>query len=1441
MKKLLFLLLSLSVFNAKSQIVVDNTTPYDNPTWLVENILLGGGVTASNIVFQGEPSQIGWFDAVNTNLGIDSGIVMCTGDIYALDPVNGGGFPVIPNTVTDPDLLAVANSVPGMIGQSFSVSSVNDIAILEFDFIPTSDSLKFRYAFGSQEYFAFENTSYNDVFGFFLSGPGIAGPWANGAVNLAIVPGTNPPLPITISSVNSVTPINQQYFVDNQAGLNIIADADGFTTVLTAEALVQCGATYHIKLAIADGSDGGLSSYVWLESGSFSSPELNVTDNLGIDSTVLDIPCGFEVILTASAGVGATYEWYDSTATLVGIDSSIIVENGSYYVIASDISGCGSVSDTFNVVSPLFKLKDFTVSQTDVSCWDDEDGSISLLIDDYVNVLSYNFYLDGDLNMNPHPLDTFFEGVSAGTHLIKIVDSLFLCDTSFFVTINAPGFPLQVILSDSMNICSGGSDGIAIGEAIGGTPGYVYSWYESGNPQSFSDNDTAFNLSAGSYYLEVTDTNGCDTIASINVLEPQVALHGVVQVFGVQCKGDSTGMLVVDGGGGFGPYDYEWFEISGTPLQSSAMQIDRDTLKNLSAGSYVLHVSDSKDCLVEYVLNVPEPDFALSIDSMKVVNDIACFGGADGRAIAYVSGGQLSYSFEWDNGEDTLVAQELTSGYHVFSLIDAWGCEVLDSIEVSENDLIVSDLVVDTTVSCYGFSDGGVSVVTLSGGSSSVYTYFWSTGQQDNWVSTAFVDSLPYGSYYVTTRDSLGCEVVDSVFISEPEPLSMEAMELDWVDCYNDSTGEGTAMAVGGTAPYQFDWATGTWASSQGDTITTLTKGFHTVVVTDTRGCTASDTIEIHNPDSLYINIIDSLTVLPYCMGVNTASLSAVAFGGTGSYIYEWDDNLILPQTTTIATNLLAGVYTVTVTDDKGCTAFDTRDIDTITNTMDADTVLISQYASTDSIGAVLDSNEVSCFGLNDGAVSVNAWDGHAPYDYQWYGPNSFSSVSSVITNLYAGTYSVTVRDINDCMVNTSVILAEPLALTFNTSTVVDESCLGACDGEIFVDSIAGGVATYSALLTDNVTGVTTPHTIVNDTITGVCSGDYTVVLTDVNDCPSSVIVGGLNQQQVSTSVFTEADIQAIVDTVCYAGLSGELTVNNPNTNTGYTYNWENVNDPGAVIATGTTVSNLGAGTYMLLAGYNNTDGCIDTAIITITSLAMLNVTNYVVTDADCYGASTGEVAVTADPLGVTPYTYSWSTGATTATATTLSAGPHILTLTDSIGCEQDFTYQVSEPPAVNVNVVTSQTYILTANATGGTSPYTYSWRKQPSVTLGSNASYTVSSNGSYYVIVTDANGCEDTSDVILFGTTGLISTDGIALNIYPNPFKDETTVDFGRVIKEATITVIDVYGKLIETHKLESQDTYIIKRNTKASGVYFLEIEMEEEELKIVKIVLEK
>ena len=1117
---------------------------------------------------------------------------------------------------------------------------------------------------------------------------------------------------------------------------------------------------------------------------------------------------------------------------------------GTYVVSVS--SGINVSQDTL-VVTQIPNPVTINSNPSGVSCYNGSDGQVAIWPSG--GLAPYTFLIDGNPILNAFPLDSLVENLSGGFYIVSAIDdnNCMMRDT---VEITTPSHPLQALATSKVVVCYGEANGFAIGSSAGGTPGYSYEWFEFGNPVSFSTNDTAFGLGAGSYFLEVMDANGCDTFASVNVIEPQTALGGSPQIFGVSCKGDASGMLVGDATGSWAPYRYEWFDMSGNLLQISGMVSERDTLFDLLAGDYVLKIFDAQGCEKEYVLNVPEPSVALAIDSMILIDDIACYGDSVGRAMLSVSGGQPNYYYEWDNGETTLVAEELTSGWHSVLLTDDWGCKLVDSVFISENTLIVSDLVVDTTVSCYGFSDGQASISTL-GGSSFLYTYYWSTSQTTLNANVDVASGLSYGSYYVTTRDDLGCEVVDTVFISEPEPLSMEAMEVDWVDCYNDATGEGVAVAVGGTAPYSFSWDNGTWTSNQGDTLATLTKGLHTVVVTDLRGCTASDTVEIHNPDSLYIVIDESQTVLPYCVGVNTASLSAVATGGTGSYSYVWNDNPALAQTTTTASALLAdnyyntvdSSYTIIVTDDKGCTAsVNTDTLQNFVETMDADTILISQYYN-----GTTDANEVSCFGYNDGEVSVSVWGGHGPYTYAWAGinPPNFTANTATISNLYAGVYSVTIRDTNDCMINRGVELIQPDMLTFNTSVVIDESCYGACDGEIVVDSIAGGVATYSAQLTDNITAITTVHAIMGNSITAVCSGDYTVALTDINSCPSVVIAGGIDQQLVETLEFTEANIGVVSGEVCYGASTGELAVLNPNINTGYTYSWENTNNPGQSIAITTTVAGLLAGTYVLLADYNNTVGCTATDSFTITSMPMLEITYHTVSDVLCNGGNTGEVMVVPSVDVVNP-TYSWSNGSNTSAASNLQAGTYILTMTDINGCDQDFSYTVNEPSAVVVNVSATQIYILNANATGGTPPYSYSWREQSSsnTSLGSQATYTVGSNGIYYVVVTDDNGCEETSEVTTYneGTTGLDNAPAtnIELNIYPNPFKDATTVDFGRVIKEAKITVVDVYGKLIETHKLESQATYVIKRNTKASGVYFMEIEIEGQELIIYKIVVE-
>ena len=570
-----------------SQISVDLNSPYDSPVYLIDNVLLGGGVTASNHNYQGDSVQIAFFDATNTSLGINTGIVMATGEVSVLDPSFTSTFPILPNTVTDPDLLNVANSVPPLLPSphtnSFTVSSINDVAVLEFDFIPTSDSLSFNYVFGSEEYFAFENSQYNDVFGFFLSGPGISGPYSspsyhpNGSINLAIVPGSNPPLPITISSVNSVTPINSQFFVDNQGGLDTIAYADGYTTVLTANATVQCGETYHIRLAIADGSDSGLSSFVWLQAGSFSSPVLEVVDDLGLDSTVLEIPCNSNVTLTANGGVGATYEWYDQSGNIFSTNNVVTVGNGTYWVTATSF-GCPVISDTLTVISqsaPVVELgNDITI-----------DCNSTVLLDPNISGGSgvYNYLWNN--NSTSNTLNT-----GGGFYSVIVTDDQTGCygEDSINITEDQPP---NTVISGGGSICSDGST-VQIN--------FLYDGLIPWDLQYFNQTDTFLqtNIQTANYSI-TTSTSG--TYQILNVLDYNDCMsnysgQAIVQVNQMPeavLSPDSYILYIGDTLLIQLPEDYsyyQWFDQNNDSISNSSV------LSIYQAGDYYVYVEDQNGC-----------------------------------------------------------------------------------------------------------------------------------------------------------------------------------------------------------------------------------------------------------------------------------------------------------------------------------------------------------------------------------------------------------------------------------------------------------------------------------------------------------------------------------------------------------------------------------------------------------------------------------------------------------------------------------------------------------------------------------------------------------------------------------------------------------------------------------------------------------------------------
>ena len=312
-----------------AQVEVNSTL---TPEQYVNDVLLGTGVEATNVQFTGSPMQIGEITGFDpADFPIEAGLILSTE--VANNPANvddGCVDDFIDDNLEvsgDADLLSIANSVPPLIGQNFAVSSVNDVCAIEFDFVATGDTIRFNYVFGSDEYLAWINSQYNDIFGFFLSGPGINGPYADNAINLAEVPGSDPQLAITISSVNNVT--NSAYYIDNPA--NDVLCQNGYTVKLTAESEVECGETYHIRLAIADGSDTALESIVILESGSFESNSvvevdlnINVGADLVTDNPVIFEDCG-EALLTFTRPI----------ETIIDIEEMVIID----YSASSAING----------------------------------------------------------------------------------------------------------------------------------------------------------------------------------------------------------------------------------------------------------------------------------------------------------------------------------------------------------------------------------------------------------------------------------------------------------------------------------------------------------------------------------------------------------------------------------------------------------------------------------------------------------------------------------------------------------------------------------------------------------------------------------------------------------------------------------------------------------------------------------------------------------------------------------------------------------------------------------------------------------------------------------------------------------------------------------------------------------------------------------------------
>ncbi|MBI2967251.1 MAG: PKD domain-containing protein [Bacteroidetes bacterium] len=667
--------------------------------------------------------------------------------------------------------------------------------------------------------------------------------------------------------------------------------------------------------------------------------------------------------------------------------------------------------------------------------------------------------------------------------------------------------------------------------------------------------------------------------------------------------------------------------------------------------------------------------------------NVSCNGGSDGAAAVTATGGISPYSYLWSNGDTDSVAVAVAVGSYTVTVTDANGCDNTQTVTITEPSILSSTA--EQTNVCSGDSTGTAEVF-VSGGTPA-YAYLWSTGQ-----TTISITGLSAGSYSVTTTDANGCSDTATVITIIPFPAVLSATSQKNVSCFGGSDGSAADSAFGGTPPFAYLWSSGQDTS----VITGLPAGNYIVTITDTNGCTKTDTIAITQPS--LINPNPSQTNVS-CFGDSSASAFASASGGTPPYSYLWSNG----DTDSVAAAVAVGSYTVTVTDTNGCTI--------------VDSVLITQPAK---LNASFFVSYVSCFGDSDGVAGVTPSGGTPPYSYLW----SNSATTSSVSGLVASGYFFTVTDTNGCTTIDTLFINTPPILSAVINSVPD-TCLQA-NGTASANASGG---------TGNYTYIWTPSGQTASTATGLLTGNYSFTITDANGCTFS--------DSVTVNYTGSASADAGADTnIC---LGGSVPLN---ANGGIIYTWSPVNglsDPNIdnPIANPTMTT-----TFTVTVTAANGCSAWDSVVVTVNPLPAANAGQDV---AICFSDS-----ATLNASGGNLYSWSPATGLNDTTVSDPGASPsattnYTLKVTDANGCTgtDDITVTVYPLAVVSMNFsavngcVIPFTVSFTASSDIGIS---YHWNFGDSASgpedtaSGDSAAHIYTANGTYpaSVMVITAEGC---------------------------------------------------------------------------------------------------
>ena len=628
-----------------------------------------------------------------------------------------------------------------------------------------------------------------------------------------------------------------------------------------------------------------------LTAGSYT---VTVTDHDGCTATTsiaISEPTTLTATITASNNVfcnggvgnatvtaaGGTFNYSYSWAPSGGTNAmGTGLTAGSYTATVTDAHGCTATASVI-ITQPALLTANIS-SVTNVSC---NGGSGSATVTAGGGTPNYTYLWAPAGGTNAIGI-----GLTAGSYTVTVTDHDG-CTATASVAITQPT-PLTATISGNTGVsCFGGNNGSTTVTGAGGTLNYTYSWAPSGGT-----NTMATGLTAGTYTITITDAHGCTATASTIITEPTPLTATISGLTDPVCNG-GTGSATVTGAGGTINYSYSWAPSGGTNATGTG----------LTAGSYTVTITDAHGCTVTASATINQP--TLLTATMAAPNNVPCNGGI-GSAMVTAAGGTSPYTYTWTpSGQSNTIATGLSAGSYTVTVKDHDGCTATASVTITQPAAVLSVTTTFTHASC-NLPNGTATAIPAGG--TTPYAYMWTPSAETNATAT----SLNAGSYTVTVTDAHGCTASAPVTVTQPSAVIATISGTTGVSCNRGNNGTATAVAGGGSAPYNYIWSPGGNTNAYG---TGLAAGTYTMTITDANGCSASVSATITEPTSLALTVSGPNTV---CQG-SSGSFTASAAGGTMPYAYAWSSG----ATTSIASITPASpqTYTVLVTDANGCTA----------------------------------------------------------------------------------------------------------------------------------------------------------------------------------------------------------------------------------------------------------------------------------------------------------------------------------------------------------------------------------------------------------------------------------------------------------------------------------------------------------------------------------------